>query len=103
MAENFQPPFPNCRWDATQVVGEGRRVAVELVESGTFLHPWTICGEKVEPNGVRYEMHGATFLEVDDAGLISSYRYVHAGSFTDTYADTMTDEFYVAYAEEFFE
>jgi predicted ester cyclase len=102
MAENFQPPFPDCRWEATQVLVDGQRVAVELVESGTFLHPWTIGGVTVEPNDVRYEMHGAAFFQVDESGLISSYRYVHTGSFTDTYAETMTDEFYVAYAEEFF-
>jgi ketosteroid isomerase-like protein len=102
MAENFQVPFPDCRWEPTQVVVDGGRVAVELVESGTFLHPWTIRGVTVEPNSVHYEMHGATFFEVHDHELISSYRYVHTGSFTQTYADVMTDEFYGAYAEEFF-
>lgn len=102
MAENFQQPFPDCRWEATQVLVDGRRVAIELVESGTFSQPWTIRGVTVEPNGVRYEMHGATFFQVDEDGLISSYRYVHTGSFTQTYADVMTDEFYAAYAEEFF-
>ena len=102
MAQNFQVPFPDCRWVGTQIVVDGGRVAVELVESGTFLHPWTIRGVTVEPNGVHYEMHGATFFEVDDSGLISSYRYVHTDSFTQTYEEVMTDEFYAAYAEEFF-
>jgi predicted ester cyclase len=102
MAENFRVPFPDCRWDPTLIVADGSRVAVELVESGTFSHPWTIGDVTVDPNGVRYEMHGATFFEVDDAGLISSYRYVHTGAFTEIYAGVMTDEFYVAYANEFF-
>jgi hypothetical protein len=102
MAENFRVPFPDCRWQASQVIADGRRVAVELVESGTFSQPWTIRGVTVEPNGGRYEMHGAVFFEIDDDDLIGSYRYVHTGSFTQTYADVMTDEFYAAYAEEFF-
>ena len=101
MAHNFQGPFPDCRWEPLQVVAEERRVAVELVESGTFTQPWTVGNATVEPNGVRYEMNGAVFFEIDDDDLISSYRYLHTGVFTQIYADVMTEEFYMAYANEF--
>jgi hypothetical protein len=56
----------------------------------------------VEPNGGRYEMRGAAFFTVDADALIDSYRYLHTGSFTQTFDGVMTDEFYAAYLLEFF-
>ena len=101
MARDFQQPFPDCRWDLVQIVSAERRVAVELVESGTFTGAWTVGDVTVPANGARYEMSGAVFFEIDEDDLISSYRYLHTGAFTQVYADVMTEEFYVAYATAF--
>jgi len=99
MADNFVVPFPDCRWEITDLVADGRRVAVQLIESGTFTEPWTVGDVAVAPNGVRYEMRGAVFFTVNDRNLISEYTYIHSGTFAATYAGAMTDEFYVAYAD----
>jgi predicted ester cyclase len=99
MADNFVVPFPDCRWEITDLVADGRRVAVQLIESGTFTEPWTVGDVTVPPNGVRYEMRGAVFFTVNDRDLISEYTYIHSGSFAATYAGVIPDEFYVAYAE----
>jgi predicted ester cyclase len=99
MADNFVVPFPDCRWEITDLLADGRRVAVQLIESGTFTEPWTVGDVTVSPNGVRYEMRGAVFFTVNDRDLVQEYTYIHSGTFAATYADVMTDEFYVAYAE----
>jgi predicted ester cyclase len=99
MAENFVVPFPDCRWEITDLVADGRRIAVQLVESGTFTEPWTVGDVTIQPNDVRYEMRGAVFFTVNDRDLIQEYTYIHSGTFAQTYVDVMTDEFYVAYAQ----
>lgn len=101
MAENFKQPFPDARWDIQDLVVGGNQVAVDLIESGTFTRPWTVRDVTIEPNGSRYEMRGAVFFTVNGKGLISRYTYIHTGSFTDHYADVLSEDFYIAYAEEF--
>jgi predicted ester cyclase len=102
MAENFCAPFPDCRWELVDLVADGDKVAVRMTETGTFSHPWTVGNVTVEPNGLSYESPGAVFFEVNDAGLIERYTLVQPSeTFTSTYADVLTDEFYAVYAAEF--
>ena len=102
MAENFCAPFPDCRWTLEDLVVQGRRVAVRIVESGTFTRPWTVGDVTAAPNGGSYESPGAVFFEVNDAGLISRYTLVQPTEmFTGSYAGVLSDEFYAAYAAAF--
>ena len=98
MTENFLVPFPDVEWDVLEVLSDGRRVVLHLVESGTFLEPWVVGDAILEPTGSRYTIRGALFLTVE-GGQIQEYTYIHDGSFAQTLGAMMTDEFMAAYLE----
>lgn len=101
MAENYRTPFPDCRWEIDDLIAADDRVAIQMRESATFTQAWPVGAVTLPPNGVRYEMAGSVFFTVDEDGRISTYTYIHDGAFVSVYADTMTDDFLVAYVDEF--
>jgi len=98
MTENFLVPFPDVEWDVLEVLSDGRRVVLHLIESGTFLEPWVVGDSILEPTGGRYTIRGALFLTVE-RGQIQEYTYIHDGSFAQTIGAMMTGEFTAAYLE----
>jgi len=98
MSENFLVPFPDVSWRVVEVLSDGDRVALEIVESGTFSRPWVIGDVEISPNDRAYSIRGVVLMTIR-SGQIHTYTYIHDASFTSTYADVLTDDFAVAYYE----
>lgn len=98
MSENFLGPFPDTAWEVLDVLSEGDRVVLHIVESATFSSPWVIGDVTIPPNHKTYRIHGIVIFTIRE-GRISEYTYVHDSTFNATYADVLTDDFGLAYYE----
>jgi ketosteroid isomerase-like protein len=98
MTENFTVPFPDVKWEVLEVLSDGPRVVLHIVESGTFVNPWVVGDVKAEPNGKKYSIRSALFMTVE-GGQIHDYTYIYDNGFALTHGDVMTEEFATAYLE----
>jgi hypothetical protein len=98
MSDNFLSAFTDVSWRVVEMLSDGNRVVLQIVETGTFSRPWVIGNVEVAPNDRPYSIRGAVFMTIAD-GQIHAYTYIHDASFTSTYADVLTDDFALAYYE----
>jgi predicted ester cyclase len=98
MSENFLSAYPDVRWEVVDVLSDGNRVVLHMVERGTFTAAWTIGDITVQPTGGEYTSRGMVLMTIDD-GLISEYTLVQDGGFRSAFGEIFTDEFGLAYYE----
>jgi ketosteroid isomerase-like protein len=91
MGENFTVPFPDYAWEITEMVSDGNRVAVQLIETGTFIHPWDLRGRIIQPTNTKYVLHGAIFFTMNEDNLIQAYTYIHDSGFVAAYGDVLDE------------
>jgi ketosteroid isomerase-like protein len=62
--------FADFKWEPICMVVAGATVAIEVIETGTFMEPWVWQGKTLRPTGKRYRARIGVFFRVNKDGLI---------------------------------
>ena len=87
---DFNEAFPDWDWDVLDMVSSDDTVAVHLIESGTFAHPWELNGRAIQPNHKKYKDRVVIFFKIRD-DLIQSYTNIHSSDFIQCYGDILDE------------
>jgi ketosteroid isomerase-like protein len=66
----FAIAFPDFKWEPICMVVSGDTVAIEVIETGTFMEPWAWQGKTLRPTRKGYRARIGVFFRVNRDGLI---------------------------------
>jgi SnoaL-like domain len=89
MSKRWAAAFPDYKWEIINLVASDKHVAIECIEGGTFTNPWETGGIIIQPPGTAYKDRSCLFIDVNEAGLITAYRYFAGGEFGKAYQSVL--------------